>query len=131
MSDGEDGKQEGMARAAESANPEWWAFMLAAGVEIARRKPRFITDDLEHFRVMHQGPRTHENRAMGPLMLELCRREVCIPTQDWVETQQRQAHKRPMRVWHSLIYRGPPIRWPRRRRIIDPRQLELLNETPL
>ena len=126
--EGGGGKHEGMTRPAEHATPNGWAFMTGAGVEVARRKPRFTTDDLERIRQDRQGPRTHENRAMGPLMLDLCKRGVCVPTDDWFESQQRGNHKRPMRSWHSLIYQGPPIRRPTRRRIIDPRQLDMLAE---
>jgi hypothetical protein len=123
---GATGKRNDMDRAERHADPAWWAFMLAAGIEVARRKPRFNTDDMERIRQHRQGPRTHENRALGPLMRELQKQGVCEPTEDWVESSQRGNHRRPMRVWHSLIYIGPVrIPRPRPRRIIDPRQLDM------
>jgi hypothetical protein len=123
--DGSDGKREGMARAERSADPYWWSCMLESGREIALRKPYFFTDDVvgwckEH----HPNATTHEQRAIGPLMREMARREICEPTQDWVQSSQRQNHRRPMQVWWSLIYRGPgPRAKPRRHKPLDPRQL--------
>ena len=90
-------------------------------VEVARKKPYFTIDDVERLRQHRRGPATHEHRAIGPLMLEAKRNQVCIPTEDHVESRQRVNHRRPMRVWYSLIYEGPKIRR-RRRKIIDPNQ---------
>ncbi len=121
-------KQDGMDRAERHANPDWWLFMLAAARDVALRKEAYNTDDLERIRQDRQGPRTHENRAMGPLMREAQRLGYCVPTQDWTPSSQRGNHRRPMMTWYSLIYQGAPTRRPRRRKILDPRQLSLLPE---
>lgn len=119
------GKTSGMARAARSCNPVWWQYMLELGQEIALRKPFLSADDLEFERYRRQGPTTHENRAMGPLMKYAARLGYWEPTQDFVESSQKVKHQRPMRVWHSLIYQGnSPIRY-RRRKILDPRRYQL------
>ena len=123
--DGGEGKREGMQRARRHANPIWAAWFAEAIVEVARKKPFFTTDDVEVLRIHRQGPRTHENRAIGPLMREACQAEVCLPTLDWVESRQRVNHRRPMRVWRSLIYRGPPVPHRRRPKPIDPNQYAL------
>lgn len=128
---GEFAKRQGMERAARSASPDWWQCMLECAKEVAARKPCFTTDDLERCRVARQGPRTPENRALGPLMKEVQRLGYCEPTADWVESAQKVNHRRPMRVWWSLIYRGPKVhRPPRRRRFVDPRQISLFEEEP-
>jgi hypothetical protein len=101
--------------------------MLECGREVALRKPVFISDDLESWRLAkYHNATTHEHRAIGPLMRALARLGYCEPTSDWVESLQKVNHRRPMRVWRSLIYRGPLVVPPlRRRRVIDPRQIEL------
>jgi hypothetical protein len=126
-SDGSAGKREGMDRAERHADPHWWAAMLESGKEVALRKPFFFTDDIvKYCSEHHPNATTHEHRAIGPLMRELARMEVCEPTQDWVPSSQKQNHKRPMQVWWSLIYRGSVApRKPRRYKSLDPRQLKL------
>lgn len=120
-------KLDGMHRVASAANPEWWQFMAEATVEVARRKPFFFTDDIERLRLERNGPSTHENRAIGPLMKCIQRLGVCVPTDDWVESSQAVNHRRPMRVWRSLIYEGPKRNLPRlpKRMPIDPRQFDM------
>jgi hypothetical protein len=122
---GEAGKVNGMDHAARACNPDWWAFMLAALAEVARKKPFLFTDDIEFIRQTRQGPRTHENRALGPLMREAQKLGICEPTDQWVPSSQGVNHRRFMRVWYSLIYQGPPVRKPRRRKISDPRQYDM------
>lgn len=123
---GESGKQDGMRRAARSADPEWWAFMLQVVREVARAKPFFFTDDLEQIRLNRGGPVTSENRAIGPLMKEVQKLGFCEPTDRWVPSSQKVNHGRYMRVWYSLIYQGPRIARPRRMTVIDPRQYDFL-----
>src|SRR5215831_7567547 len=114
MISGEEGKRDGMARAARHADPHWWQCMLESAKEVAERKPIFNTDDVVRLcRERHPNATTHEGRAIGPLMRAACRLGYCVQTQDWVESTQAQCHRRPMRVWYSLIYRGGPLKPPR------------------
>lgn len=124
---GRAGKRDGMERASRHADPHWWRCMLECGRAVAQAKSCFNTDDLERLRLQRfHNVTTHEHRALGPLMLELQRLGYCIATQDWVESTQKINHSRPMRVWYSLIYRGPqPVKKPRKRRVLDPRQLDM------
>jgi hypothetical protein len=123
-------KRDGMDRAEEHANSHWWQCMLESAQAVAERKPFFTTDDVVALRrVRHPNATTHEARAIGPLMRQAAKLGYCEQTQDWVESTQPQCHRRPMRVWYSLIYRGPaPLPRPRRRRIIDPRQIKMFAE---
>lgn len=124
---GEALKAEGMAAAERAADEEWKRWFLEAVQEICRRKPYFITDDVELLRRSRSGPRPHEPRAMGPMMLEAWSLGYCEPTQDWVASRQKVNHHRPMRVWWSLLYQGPKLRRPRRRKLLDPRQIDLFS----
>lgn len=123
-------KEEAMERAANHADPHWWQCMLECGYQVALAQPYFISDDLERMRLHRfHNASTHEHRATGPLMKELQKLGYCLPTQDWVESRQKVNHRRPMRVWFSLIYRGPlVVRRPRPRRLLDPRQLAMWQE---
>ena len=126
--DGKDGKRDGMGRAERHADPYWWSCMLEAGREAALRKPYLYTDDIVRWcKEHHPNASTHEPRAIGPLMRELCRTEVILPTQDWVQSTQAQCHRRPMQVWFSLSFRGGGhYPKPKRRRPHDPRQFDLV-----
>ena len=125
MNPGDPGKRDGMDRAERSADPHWWQCMLECGKLVAAHKPVFITDDLVTIcRVLHPNATTHEHRAIGPLMRELCRLGYCERSEDTVESRQKVNHARPMRVWRSLIYEGPPVVFPPRPPIVDPRLIE-------
>lgn len=117
-------RAEGMERAAEAANPEWWRWMMQATIEVARRKPFFFTDDMEYLRLTRQGPSTHENRALGPLMTAAKRAGICEPTDHWSPSSQRVNHGRFMRVWYSLLYEGPKVPRPRPVVAPDPRRYD-------
>lgn len=118
-------KELGIKQARQAANPLWWSYMMALGKEICARKLYFTTDDLERLRQERGGPPTHENRAMGPLMLALKTTGICLPVLgDWSPSDQRVNHRRHMQVWQSLIYRGPQKPRPKRRNPIDPRQYD-------
>ncbi len=120
------GKRDGMERARRHADPHWWQCILECGRLVAEQKPYFITDDIVALnRTRHPNATTHEHRAIGPAMHQLVKLGYCVPTDDWVESRQRSNHARPMRVWWSLIYRGPAMRRPPKRPILDPRQFGL------
>jgi hypothetical protein len=101
---GERAKQLGMDRAERAANPEWRVFMEAAVVSVARNKRLFFCDDIEAVRMELNGPETHENRALGPLMLWAMREGVCERTDDFALSARASRHRAPCRIWRSLIY---------------------------
>ena len=123
----EEGKREGMARAERSADPHWWQCMLECGREVAEAKPYFFTDDIIALcQVLHPNASTHENRAIGPLMNTMARRGYCQKYPGHVKTARKNNHARPIQIWESLIYLGPPVaRVKRPRPPPDPRQFEL------
>jgi hypothetical protein len=126
--DGSGGKRDGMRRAALAADPHWHHCMMLSAKEIAWRKPFFDTEDIVRWcREHHPNATTHEMRAIGPLMRNVVKQGFGEPIDEWNMSTLPQCHRRPMRAYRSLIYRGPnaPAR-PRRRRKIDPRQY-LLN----
>jgi hypothetical protein len=102
----EDGKAAGMARAERSAKPEWWDFMLAAALAVARRNEYLTTDHIEAWRLAHGGPSTPERRAMGPLMRTAARLGYFEKTGRVERSGMRICHARDKSVWRSLVYQG-------------------------
>jgi len=124
---GEAEKRDGMARAWDNANPYWRLWTIEACKEVCERKPYLTTDEIEMLRLLRNGPITHEKRALGPVM-KICEGlGYCVPLDRWWPSDEVTNHRRPKRVWYSLIYRGRKVRRPRARKIIDPRQYELLD----
>jgi hypothetical protein len=114
------GKRAGMEQVEASANARWKALMVEIGIAICRQKQRFNTDDMFEIYENMSGnkPTTHENRAMGPVMLHLARQHVCVKSTLWMQSRRRSRHAAPLQVWISLIYKPdfvPPapagIRW--------------------
>jgi hypothetical protein len=120
---GEAGKRDGMDRAQLNADEYWWQCMVECAKAVARHKPYLLTDDVVRLcKERHPNLFTHEPRAMGPVMREGARLGYFTKTQDWVESTQKQCHRRPMRIWFSLICGGVKRKPPRKRKINDPRQ---------
>jgi hypothetical protein len=129
--EGSKGKRDGMGRAERHADPEWLRVMLISALEVAKRKPYFTTDDLEKWRLAHYpNHTTHEHRALGPVMIEAAKQEICEKTGDWIESNQKVCHRRPMRIWWSKVYRGPGRFRKPRRKPINPNQFDLFAGAP-
>jgi hypothetical protein len=103
---GEEEKRRGMARAQYAADRRWWASMLECGKLVAQRKLYFTTDDVVRLcYARYPGASTPERRAIGPLMRALAALGYCRPTATWAKSVQRQNHRRPMMIWHSLLFK--------------------------
>ena len=99
--------EEGMNRVSGAANPEWWRYMTALLIEVARSKPYLYTDDLEALRRERKGPETHEQRAIGPLMKAAKKAGIIRRTPHLISGRWDE------RVWASTLYQGarqsPPV----------------------
>ena len=94
-----------MQQAEDAANPEWQAYVSELIVEVARNCAEFTTDEVEWLRLQRGGPSTHEPRAMGPLMIAAAKRGVCTKTDRTQASSRVCNHRRPLRVWRSLIHK--------------------------
>lgn len=101
---GQIGKKDGMDRAERAADPAWWAATMQALIDVAREKQYFHSDDIVLRRRERGAVSTHEPRAMGPLMRQAHSDMVCSPTDRWTPSAQSANHRRPVRVWRSMIY---------------------------
>ena len=101
-------RDEAIARAEKHANPAWATAVMEIIKEVAQTQEYFSTDDVERLRITRQKPSTHEKRAMGPIMRNAWKAGgYCTPTKTWVQSQHRECHGRPKRLWASLLYKAP------------------------
>ena len=100
-------KAEGMATVEEHANDAWKELMLEMVRQTAMDQPFFTSDDpIDRYdAITDPKPRTHELRAMGPVMntaakLGYCQKAPVIGQ----PSRRRSLHASPRTVWKSLIY---------------------------
>jgi hypothetical protein len=125
--EGAAGRQDGMNRARQGADPEWRRIILICFREVAERKPYFNTDDVERWRLTHYpNHTTPEKRALGPAAIEAAKHGYCERTDGFHVSTEKSNHCRPKRCWFSLIFRGRGrVQRPRRNPNPDPNQFDL------
>lgn len=97
-------RDEALDRVERAANEEWAAVALRATEWISGMHNEFTTDSVwaaieEYYPNVH----THEPRAMGPIMMKAKKHKWCEPTDRTVLSDRKQNHRRPIRVWRSMI----------------------------
>ena len=85
-----------------NADQDWFLTATHCLRIVAREHKRFTSDDvwecLRNFNV-----ETHNPRAMGPVFKNAYRDNLIVPLDRWQESRRRIAHRRPVRVWESLM----------------------------
>ena len=101
-------KREAMGRAYVNADREWKADVMEIIWKVARTHSEFNTDEVwELLGQYYPDAKTHERRAMGPMMILAQQRGWIVKTGEFRNTSMVQAHSRPKEVWRSLIVRTP------------------------
>ena len=95
-----DTKAEAIARVARNANPEFMREALGAVYDVCVGVHEFTADDV--WLVLRSG--THDNRALGPVMLQAQREGWCQPTHRTRATRRATNNARPLEIWRSQIY---------------------------
>jgi hypothetical protein len=91
-----------LARVAAHADPEWWEVAVTAVYSLASRHRALTTDQV--WQLLDPGEvTTHERRALGAVMRATARAGLIAPTDRYVPSERPQAHRRPVRVWRSLL----------------------------
>ncbi|CAB4124033.1 hypothetical protein UFOVP45_108 [uncultured Caudovirales phage] len=81
------------------ANPEWLAEALDAVERLAGIHAEFTTDAV--WAVLKTS--TPEKRAMGAVMRTATHRGIIAPTESFTPSLRIASHRRPLRVWKSLV----------------------------
>lgn len=82
-----------------AADPDWKATALAAVLQLARSRPELTTDD-----VWAIAPcTTEEPRALGAIMRQAEALGAIKATERWIQSDRVACHRRPLRVWRSLL----------------------------
>lgn len=92
------GREQGLQRVEQAAEPEWKDVAFEAVRTTAQRLPEFISDDVWEIGGLES---TREDRALGPVFLRASRAGICVKT-DRVRPSVR-SHLSGKPVWRSLI----------------------------
>ena len=98
-------RDEAMARVNANANDVWKIDARRAVEDCAAVLEVLTTDDVWAL-LKGTGSTTTDNRAMGPLMLKAATDGILRHTDKTRLSRRPQCHRRPVRVWRSLVYRG-------------------------
>jgi hypothetical protein len=99
-------KLEAMQRADDHADGDWKALIHRLIVDTAQAQDRFTADDIwARYDALEGAPTTHDNRALGPRIVEAKKQGVCRHSGQVAKSWRR--HSAPIAVWISLL-RGPP-----------------------
>jgi len=90
-------------RVAVAADPGWMEKATEAGRHVCRQMAHFTTDDIVAVLAAAEVAPPREARALGAVMVRLREAGLCTPTNTYRESRQVQNHRRPMRVWRSLV----------------------------
>jgi hypothetical protein len=95
-------RRDGIERADQHADPQWLAEAAAAIRLMAELNREFIIDDVWATVGLR---RPHESRAMGAVVVRAKRDGIIAPTDR--TRPSNSSNRSPMRVWRSLVYKGP------------------------
>ncbi len=90
-------------RVEAAAREDWKEVALMVVEVVARDRELFTTDHV--WAVMPGDVSTPEPRAMGAIMRRAAREGYVTATDRHVLSNRPLCHRRPVRVWRSLIYR--------------------------
>ena len=94
-------KNDAIKRVWSNAEDDWRTTALAELKAVCLARDEFTTDELDELRKTAREP-----RALGGLMKEGEKRGWCIPTDRYQSSTSARNHRRAIRVWRSLLFRG-------------------------
>ncbi len=99
-------RDDAMRRAEEHANAEWKETALAIVKQVAESHARFTTDAVIAALAL-TAARTHEPRALGPVMQRARRNGWITGTGEFIKSEAISRHCAPKQVWYSNLYQQP------------------------
>lgn len=94
-------RDDGMRRGDDHADEQWRADADDAIRRTAQAFPDLTTDEVQRYGRL---PDTRDNRALGQRMKSAAKAGLIVATDRYRQTDKVVAHRRPKRVWKSLIY---------------------------
>lgn len=92
-------------RAYVAANPEWKRLVYGVLKALAQKQATVTTDQLwDALDEMGAIPEQREPRALGGVVRCLVRDGVLAPSLEYKLCARPSMHKRPIRVWKSLVF---------------------------
>lgn len=93
-----------LERVEAHADAEWKQAALEAVRLCARQMPEFTTDQI--WKVLDRTDYgTHEPRAMGAIMRQAVGLGWVKPTNQYRTSDRPECHKRPVKVWDSMLWK--------------------------
>jgi len=97
---GDELKEQGIAAVDANASAAWKKLALDAVQSLAVNRDKFTSDDV--WEVLGNSTPL-EPRALGPIMRRAAAAEWIEPTADFIMSSKFTNHRRPIRVWKSLV----------------------------
>lgn len=98
-------RDEGIERAENGIDDDERAELLDAVHRCALMVPEFTTDDVWR---LHGALQSGIGQGVGGVMVAARNRGWCEPMAKWIPSTRVACHRRPLRVWRSLVYVGSP-----------------------
>jgi len=98
-------KEDAINSAERGANPDWLAAARRGVKVLAHRRPFLTSDDVWTW-LQDLEIKVEEPRAMGSIMAGARNDALIAPTSEFLPSARPACHRRPQRVWKSLIYQS-------------------------
>ena len=105
--EGEELRDEGMENVQRGVFPEFIACFEGALRAVAQRRLRFTTDAVRYVMERYGCSKPRDWRILGPMMKRAEGWGWIELTNEFHESVRPECHRRPLRVYVSLLYRGP------------------------
>ena len=106
--EGDEARERAVTQVADHADQTWMATALAIVDGLSQTRSEITTDDV--WEVLDDlDTETHDNRAMGAVMIEAGRSGWLHRTDTTTLSRRAINHRRPVRVWRSLRYDEPEM----------------------
>lgn len=89
---------------ANGRSHEWKSTVLTTICAIALRQPTLIVDDIR--RELGEAFMGENPHSLGPVVIQAAKDGAITRTKDYVESTRESQHRRPVRVWRSLLYQA-------------------------
>jgi len=99
-------KEDAIDSAERGANPDWLA-AARRGIKVLAHRREYLTSDDLWVWLKDLEIKVEEPRAMGSIMAGARNDALIAPTSEFLPSARPACHRRPQRVWRSLIYDNP------------------------